>query len=128
MRMLVSVILCAVSLGSRPDEQQVFVAHDLARYFHLLSDVPDSLRDLDNASKDAATEKLHHTSPEHTDVEHTFRGPSRKSSSPSVLGGVSSGSDLSLSARKARFLLGPDELSSQSDNDSQLSLDSNTDR
>ena len=100
----------------------MFVAHDLARYFHLLSDAPEPRRD--NASRDASTEKLHRTSPEHTGVEHTFRGPSRKSSSPSVLGGVSSGSDLSLSARKARFLLGPDELSSQSDNDSQLSLDS----
>ena len=104
----------------------MFVTHDLARYFHLLSDVPEPYRD--NALKVAATEKLHLTSPEHIDIEHSFQGPPRKSSSPSVLGGVSSGSDLSLSARKARFLLGPDELSSQSDNDSQLSLDSNTDR
>ena len=126
MRILVCVILCAVLLGSRTDEQRVFIAHDLARYFHVLSDVTELHRD--NALRDAATEKLRLTSLEHTNIEHTFQGPSRKLSSPSVLGGVSSGSDLSLSARKARFLLGPDELSSQSDNDSQLSLDSHTDR
>ena len=110
----------------------MFVARDLGRYFHLQSDIPElqqSIKAQVKLSTETATDKRshHHLPHEFAEVERhrTFHGLrlSSRSRSFSSLGGASSGSDTSLTARKAKFLLEQDEFSSHSDSGSRQSLD-----
>ena len=122
---------------SELQEQQMFVADDLGRYLHVLSD-GHKLQQNENDSKQMATKKLsqHHRVAGFTEVEQhrTFTGvcvSSRsRSQSFSSQGCTSSGSDasLSVSVRKPKFLLENDDFSSQSDIGSRHSLDLDMER
>ena len=115
----------------------MFVAEDLGRYLHVLSDGHKLQQDEDD-SKQTATKKLsqHQQLAGFTEVEQhrTFTGvcaSSRsRSQSFSSQGCTSSGSDasLSVSVRKPKFLLENDDFSSQSDIGSRHSLDLDMDR